>query len=228
MEKIMAFFNNFLAGEFGYSALKDAVVKFDSTVAGNPDMVGFVDFIRSFASIIPFIMMASMLLIALFGKKLLPVVKFISSFAVGFGLGVYYISPIVADIVSSIPAWVSGLIVGILAALIYRLVYVLFFAAFALYGTYTLCFWALGDLLGGLGDLKGYIFLAVAAVVMIVAFILRKYVEMLGTAALGGQVLSKLLAEFLAIEFLIEYSWILMIVIALLGFFVQVKTRKRY
>ena len=223
----MAFFNNFLAGKFGYDALKDAVVKFDNTVATNPDMSTIVDLVRSFASIIPFIMMASMLLIALFGKKLLPVIKFVSSFAAGFGLGVYFISPIVADIVA-IPAWVSGLVVGVLAALIYRLLYVLFFAAFAIYGTFTLCYWALADLLAGFGDLKGYIFLGAAVVVMLIAFILRKYVEMLGTAALGGHVLSVLLADFLAIEMLTEYSWILMIVITLIGFYVQVKTRKRY
>lgn len=235
MDKILEFFNKFKAGEFGYSALKDAITKFDRTVAEHPDMSFIMDLLNSFASIIPYIMIASMLLIAFFGKKLLPFVKFISFFAVGFGLGVNFIHPLIVDVIS-LPAWLSGLLIGILAAIIYRLLYVLFFATFTFYGVFTICYSLLGTALDSFGDLKGFIFMAIAAVVMILAFVFRKYVEMLGTAALGGLVIAKLVAnniwDYTALEFLNGEAWIALlvvtVVIALPGFIVQVKTRRRY
>ena len=176
MEKIIDFFNKFKAGEFGYGALKNSVVKFDSAVAKHPDMANFMNLFNSLASILPYIMIAVMFLFIFWGKKLLTVVKFVSSFAVGFGLGVYFVS----DIVNFLPAWVSGVVIGILAAIIYRFLYVIFFAVAGFYTVFTLCNALLGNLLASLGEVKSLAFLGIAAVGMLLMFIFRKYVEMFG------------------------------------------------
>ena len=233
MDKIINFFNDFKAGKFGYGALKDAVVDFNGAVASEVPVV--TDFVASFAAYIPYIMMASMLLMAFFGKKLLPLIKFVSFFVGGFGLGVRFIHPLLADIIT-MEAWISGLVVGILAALIYRLLYVIFFAGAVFFGVYTACYAGLGETLAGFEDNKAFIFMAVAGVAVILAFILRRFVETLGTSVLGGYVLAGLIAEHLydytSLEFLAGNEWIgtlvVTAVIALLGFVVQVKTRKRY
>ena len=124
VEKIIDFFNKFKAGDFGYGVLKNSVSKFDNAVSQNPDMSNFMGLFNSLASLLPYIMIAVMFLFIFWGKKLLPAVKFISCFAVGFGLGVYFVS----DIVSFLPAWVSGVVIGVLAAIIYRFLYIIFFA----------------------------------------------------------------------------------------------------
>ena len=229
----MNFFNDFKAGKFGYGALNDAVVDFNGAVASEVTVV--TDLVSSFAAYIPYIMMASMLLMAFFGKKLLPLIKFVSFFAVGFGLGVRFIHPLLADIIT-LEAWISGLVVGILAAIIYRFLYVVFFAGAVFFGAYAGCYAGLSETLAGFEDNKAFIFMAVAAVAVILAFILRKFVETLGTSVLGGYVLAGLIAEHLydynTLEFLVGKEWIgtlvVTAVIALLGFIVQVKTRKRY
>ena len=123
--------------------------------------------------------MASMLLMAFFGKKLLPLIKFVSFFAVGFGLGVRFIHPLLADIIT-LEAWISGLVGGILAAIIYRFLYVVFFAGAVFFGAYAGCYAGLSETLAGFEDNKAFIFMAVAAVAVILAFILRKFVETLG------------------------------------------------
>jgi len=225
-------FNTFTSGGYDYNWLGEKISNFDKAVSEHPDMSSIMDILSGLTSIIPIIMMAAMLVIALFGKKLLPIIKVVSCFAVGFGLGVAVINEKLVDIIT-LPAWISGLIFGVLAVLLYRLIYVLFFAAFSFYGTFLLAHFALGNILASLGDVKGFIFLGIGAIVMIFAFIKRKYVEMLGTAALGGWVLAKLLVAedggFLnGISFLVEYYWIIAIVVALIGFTVQVKTRRRY
>jgi hypothetical protein len=235
LDKFLNFFNDLKAGKFGYGALKDAVVDFNDTVASHADMGMIMDMIKSFATFIPYIMMAAMLLMAFFGKKLLPVTKFVSFFAIGFGLGVYFIQPLVEDIVS-IPAWISGLVVGILAAIICRFLYVIFFAVAVFYGVYTACYAGLGETLANFAFDKALIFMAVAAVAVILAFILRRFVEMLYTSALGGYVLAGLIAanlyDYTTLSFLSGIEWVgtlvVTVVIALLGFVVQVKTRKRY
>ena len=236
VEKIIDFFNKFKAGEFGYGALKNSVSKFDNAVSQNPDMSNFMGLFNSLASILPYIMIAVMFLFIFWGKKLLPAVKFISCFAVGFGLGVYFVS----DIVSFLPAWVSGVVIGILAAIIYRFLYIIFFAVAGFYTVFTLCNALLGNLLASLGEVKSLAFMGIAAVGMLLMFVFRKYVEMFGTAFLGSIVfLAQINANVMAFDLLdmklalgsslsIGVIGLVALVPAIVGFIVQVKTRRRY
>lgn len=235
MDKVMNFFNKFIAGEFGYGKLTEAVKNMNAEVVANEELSVVTSLFASFASIMPYIYMALMLVIAFWGKKLLPLIKFVSAFAVGFALGVCCVHEVVVKVVP-IPAIVSGLVMAILAIIIYRLLYVIFFGALSFYGTFTLCYALLGTALASLAGLESYVFLAVAAIVMIVSFVLRKYVEMLGTSVVGGLVIAKLVAksvfDYTTISIFADKAWLayllVTVVIALPAFVVQVKTRRRY
>lgn len=236
MDKIVAFFKDFKAGKFDFNYLFDEIRGFRSDVIGDADMGFFRSFIGSLDTVLPFIMMAVMLIFAFFGKKILPLCKFIFFFAFGFALGVVCISPLIDKIVD-IPSWISGLILAILAAILYRFLYVVLYALVAFYSVFTVCDMGFGEMLSSLGeDISFYIYVAVAVVAVILAFVLRKYVEMLGTAALAGFAISKLFVSnvynFENIGFIADNSWIpilvISVVIALPGFIVQFKTRKRY
>ena len=77
--------------------------------------------------------------------------------------------------------------------------------------------------------------LAIALVVVVILFLFRKFIEMLGTAALGGFIIAesiRMLWDYTTLDFLKGIEWVgalaITVVIALIGFIVQVKTRERY
>ena len=229
-------FSKFTSGEYNLDFVKEKIEVFRTIVTKDSGMEFFYNLVNSFSAILPYIMIAVMLAVAFFGKKSLPLTKFIFFFALGFSFGIYLNAKVVADIFSgafTIPSWVIGLVMGILAAILYRLLYSIFFAVVTFYMAFTLCAIGFADSLGSLG----VIFMAVAAVAMILCFILRKYVEMLGTAVLGGWAIAHILGKcvldgFSSFTFLGGKTWIatlvITLVIAIPAFFVQFKTRKRY
>ena len=83
--------------------------------------------------------------------------------------------------------------------------------------------------LEGLTKENWMISLIVAAVVVVMVFILKKYVEMLGTALLGSFL--AVLAVKSGIWDFYNFDWLYYTalgVVAFLGLLVQFKTRKRY
>ena len=178
MEGISDFFSKFIAGDFGFDALKEAVIRFDKTVSAHPDMMVFSDFFNSVASVMPYVTMGVMLLFLFFGKKLLPQIKFVCSFFVGFGLGVYFLAPAVSGIISGLPAWVSGLVVALLLLAINRFFYLLFFVAAVFFTVFNLAY--------SLLSMGASALISIAAVGVIIALVFKRYFEMLGTALLGA------------------------------------------
>ena len=224
-------FSRFAAGEYDYKTLSDYVRNFNNEVASDSG----ISMITGITGVLPmhFVMIAAMIVIAFWGKKLLPLINFITIFTLGFGFGIYFVHERLSAVLP-LPSIVSGLLIGILAAIIYRLLYIFLFTGAVFYGTYTLCYAALGTMLAALGDLKGFVFMGVAAVVVIFALIFRKYAEMLGTAVLGGAVVARLVSvNIFDLSALIPAApWlmtaIVIFVIAIPGFIVQYNTRRRY
>ena len=229
----MGFFNRFIAGEFGYTELSQYIRDFNSVVESDST----VSVITGITNSLPmhYIMIVAMLVIAFWGKKLLPLINFLTVFTIGCGVGIYYIHEPLSAVIP-LPSIVSGLLIGILAAIIYRLVYIILFIGITFYGTFTIGYAVLGTALSGLGDLRGYIFMGIAAVVVIVALIFRRYAEMLGTAVLGGAVIARLVSkhiyDFTALSLFGGKTWLAILlvtaIIAIPGFIVQFKTRRRY
>ncbi len=229
MEGLTDFFSKVIAGNFGFDNLKESIIRFNEAVSTHPDMTFLSNFFNSVAGVMPYVTIAIMFLFLFFGKKLLPQIKFVCSFFVGFGLGVYLLAPTVDGIISGVPAWVSGLVIALLLLAINRLFYFLFF----IFAT----FFTVSVLLNSFLNFGTSTLIFVAVVGVIIALIFKKYVEMLGTAFLGAFIMlkeinSSLLAFNTEINldsaFSIELVSVIAIIIGVIGFIVQIKTRKRY
>lgn len=217
-------------------------LKAEETISG---LLGKAD--SAIASVLPAaaiagIVLAFSLLLAFFGKKTLGLQKFIGCLIIGAACGVYYVAPWV-NTMFTLDAWIVGLIVGVVAALLCKLVYVIGYAVIPGYATYLVLVggYYLPEAVTSVTKGNWIIGLVGAAVVIVVLFLLRKWVEMLGTAVAGGfaayACIDALLAatigggfaQIAAIADYVLYVKIAIIaVIALLGFIVQAKTRRRY
>lgn len=193
-----------------------------------------LDFIKGLlplAWILPAILIALSLVQVFAGKKLLGLQKFLACFVVGYALGAVLLTPVIAEFVQ-IADWIVGLVVGVVAALLCKPIYFLSYVAVAGYGVYALC---MSDVLpeAVASFTNNWIVALVAAVVaVVVALLLRKWIEMLGTAALGAwtlflsvQALLASLSIWFAAEYVIWWELGTLAVGAILGFIVQVKTR---
>ncbi len=194
----------------------------------------FVKDLLPLAWILPAILAVLSLVQVFAGKKLLGLQKVIAFFVVGFACGAVFVTPLLASVVV-LDAWIVGLIVGIVAALISKLAYFLAYVVAAGFGTYVLC---MSDVLPAeiTAFTKDTVVAIVAAVVVLVlALLLRKWIEMLGTACLGGWTLYLSFVAIMAafgLEIANEYAmWCelgFVAVAGLIGFIVQAKTRRRY
>ena len=232
----MEFFEKVSTASFGFAEIGAMVNDFIASLFSNGHFAplwatlwGYLEVITPY---IPFILIALYAIVAFFGKKLFSILRFLAFFAVGFALGVYFLSDMILAILP-IPTWVIGLVVGIVAAVLSKLLYVLALAVAAGYSVYLLCYAPIIPFLEGLTWGNWMFSLGAAAVVVLIVFLLRKYVEMLGTAALGGYgiaVVVRGLYDFPAL--LPGYEWAVMLgataLIALLGFIVQFRMRERY
>ncbi|MBO5907776.1 MAG: hypothetical protein J6Q85_06475 [Clostridia bacterium] len=183
---------------------------------------------------IPAVLVLLSLIQVFAGKKLLGLQKFLASFVAGFALGAALVTPLISGLGVQIEDWIVGLVVGIIAALLCKLVYFLAYVIAAGAATYTLC--VSGILPEVISNYSKDMIVAIVAtvVVIVLALVLRKFIEMLGTAALGGWTLvlsiEALIAAFMP-EFACFEQWLFFVIMgvaALVGFIVQVATRKRY
>ena len=175
-----------------------------------------------------YVLLAFSVLMAFFGKKLLGPQKFIAFLAVGFGAGEVYVAPLLVDILPSLPAWVSGLVVGVIAALLCKFLY---WVAVAVAAGYSVFFVLYTDKFFTLPEPKQIIAAVAALVVIVLVFIFLRFFERLGTAFLGGYLSAVLLMKAVDLSFIpldiAVTKWIVVGVIALLGFLVQIATRSR-
>ena len=192
--------------------------------------------LASVLAYLPIIFIALCLIETFFGKKLLGLQKFLLMFGLGFVGGVLIVAPIVNGFFV-LPTYITGAVVGLICAILCKLLYWLGYVGVFGYSVYMVCF------TGAIPELQVVTVytqgiqlysLVAAAVVVIIALLLRKYIEMAGTAALGAYGIATLVIEnfydFTALvpgaEDIVKLAVIA--VIAFIGFVVQVKTRKKY
>ena len=175
------------------------------------------------------------LVLALFGKRLYGVIKFLGGFAIGFVVGTALLAPMVSFIPEKF-AWIVGLVVGLVVALLIKFLYYVIVIVGVGYGAYF-CAFSATYLTKVFNFTKGNLLysLIVAGVAILLVLLLLKWFEMLGTAALGGYFFALSLAyvyNICNISFLSNMGqiphFIVMGIIALIGFIIQIKTRKRY
>jgi len=181
----------------------------------------------------PFLVLA--LIECFAGKRLLGFQKFVACFILGFEYGVLYVSPMLDDVVA-IDHWIAGLVIGLVAALLSKLIYFLAYVGIVGYAVYFIAY--TGTYLPA--EVAAFVqgnqlySLIVALVAVVIVLLLRKWIEMLGTSALGAWGVFKcaeMLVDFSTVDFIAQnYDTVMyatVAVLGLIGLIVQIKTRKR-
>ena len=152
-----------------------------------PFTTAFNEFVASLGVVFPIAIIALSLIVGLFGRRLSDPIRFLLMFAVGFVASVYWLAPLVTTVVPNIPAYAVGLAVGIFAAVMSRLIYNLVYVGCIGFDTYNICLNGI-FLVEITAMTKGNFSasLAVAIGITILALLVRKYLEMIITAAAGG------------------------------------------
>lgn len=231
-ESIQDFFASVANGEFGSAAIGE----FWSTFAASSIYVEIESLVTSLLPAIAIVgVLLALSLVQLFvGKKLIGFQKFLAFFAIGFACGVMFLAPVV-DTIMVLPPWISGLVVGLVAALLCKPLYFLSYIFTAGYSVFAICF--VGEFLPEVTAFtQGNLIYSLVAggVALILALILRKWVETLLSAFLGAwctfQCVDALVGglENMLADSTELVMWIAVGVLTLIGFIVQVKTRRRY
>ena len=145
------------------------------------------EYIASLGLLFPFIIVCLGLIVGLFGRRLSDAIRFLLLFAIGFVASVHWVAPIIQGFVPAIPAYAIGLALGIFAAVMSRFIYNVVYIGAIGFDTYNICFNALF-----LAELTAFtkgnlpVSVGAAVVAVVIALLLRKYLEMIITAAAGG------------------------------------------
>ena len=155
-----------------------------------PYVASFKDLYESLGIVIPIAIMALCLIVGFFGRRLSNVVRVVLLFAVGFIASVYWLVPMIAPMIPEdvqIPGYAIGLTAGFLAAIMSRFIYNAAYVGVIGFDVYNVCFNAL-ILEEVTSATKGNLALSlgIAFAAVMIALALRKYAEMLVTAAAGG------------------------------------------
>lgn len=173
------------------------------------------------------------LIFALRGRKLMPHAKFIGFFFVGFIFGAAYVEPLLfgASTAVILPPIVGG-VIGFVAALLSKPLYlVLYIVSFA-YSSYMIFMGGqlLPESIVGFTRDNMIIALFAVCITVVLVFLLRKPIEIIGTAVLGGYLFSlcidKILYAAFGIERIAAVSIILMVIVAVFGAYRQFKDKK--
>lgn len=240
MTAIGEFFNGVKEARFTFTVIWDAISSLCRSIAENPDIKVIRDVLSNFldAVWIPLIIIAIVgcLAISCFGKKIIGILKFVACFFIGFCLGAHFLPALFPPEVR-IPAWLVGIVVALIAAVLYRFIYIIAYVIFSGYSMYLLAFYVFFiQPSASYSPTRALVSLIAAAVAVVIAFIFRKYIEMLGTSLLGSWFAVLLFAGqiydftawpvFSGIEALAIF--IPTAIFTALGFIVQIKTRSRY
>ena len=234
------FIDYLIGARFSFTYVWELLVSVYTSIASNSDVLsiwdGIMNFLNPVSTAIPYIIMAFGLIVALFGKKMGGVLKFLGFFVIGFFIGVHFLAPVIPAEVP-IPIWVTGIVVAIVVAVLSKFVFVITASVTVLYSVYRLCYHGFFlDHQWEFSSGKAITALVVAVIILILTIVLFRFVEMLLFSALGGFMITSGFAlgiiDLGAIPKLGDNSWILEVsvigVVTLLGFIFQFKTRRRY
>ena len=234
------FFNCIKEAEFGFKAIWDFIASIYYAITANPDISviwnGMMSAIQPVRSIVMTSLVIFSVFIALFGKKMIGFLKFLFFFVVGFALGTHFIAALIPPEVV-IPAWTVGLVIGVVAGVLYKFLYLVLYSVTVGYGAYIIIY--NGFFLSqepSYSASKAVVCLVGAVIILVLLLVLKKFVEMIGTAALGGWLATAIFAgqiyDFTAWGLFGGARFVAILVptliIALLGAWVQIKTRRRY
>ena len=167
-----------------FTSIFDSVMQ-EASIA--PYVANISAFIEGMGIAFPIVLIVLSLIVGLFGRRLSDLVRVVLLFAIGFVASVYWLAPMVATVVPGIPGFAIGIAVGLFAAVMSRLIYNLVYVGCIGFDVYNICFRGLFLVeLTSLTQGNLTTSVTVAFVATLVALGLRKYLEMIITAAAGG------------------------------------------
>ena len=145
------------------------------------------EYVASLGSLIYIGLIAVCLFVGLFGRRFSGLVRVSLLFAIGFVASVYWLCPMVAKVAPQIPGYAIGLAAGLFMAVISRLIYNGVYIGAIGFDVYNICFNAMMfESVTALTKGNLPVSIGVASVAVLFALVIRKYLEMLITAAAGG------------------------------------------
>ena len=152
-----------------------------------PVYSAYMGFQESLGAALPIILMLLCLFVGMFGRRNSGLIRVLLLFSVGFVASVYWVAPVIQNIIPAIPALAIGIAVGIFLAVMSRMIYDFVYIGCIGFDTYNICFNAM-FVVEITSLVKGNlpVCIGIAVAVTFIALILRKYLEMLLTAGLGG------------------------------------------
>lgn len=220
-------FGGFLSGIFGlemsFSDIGAAIAAFYADFLQLPGATAISELLSGEAAMLPAIFLIASLFLALFGKRMLSLFRFLLFLAVGYVIGISLLAPPINEVLPLISAKVVGIaaavVLSVTSKFLYPICYLFAFgaAAYVLVGN-TL---ALGAAAASVGAVVG----------VLLALIFKKYVEMIYTAFLGAYLAAESLLMMWDFTSGREKPWVPVLVITLtvgaLSAVVQFRTRKR-
>jgi hypothetical protein len=198
-------------------------------------MSGMMWHLRYIEAALPVVFLLLSCVVALAGKRMFGLLRFLAFFAVGGLIGVYTLSPLILGVMPTLPTWVIGIVAGVVAGVLSKILYFIVLVTVSGYSTYIICYRGMIPGVSAFTKENWIIGLVVAIVAIILVIVLLKYIEMLGTAMLGGFGIATVVRswyDYTALEMFVGREWLAVLtftlVIAILGLLVQFKTRKRY
>ena len=234
------FFSALMEARLDFAPLWQLITDLYNAIALNPDMQAVWQTVMRVLSpiyaVLPYILILLALTVSFFGKKIIAVLKFLFFFVLGFSLGLHFITPWIGLTVD-VPGWVCGLVIAIVAATLYRTLYMVAYVAaggYCLYMVFYNGFYAIPR-----PEFNGYraiISLVFVVLAVLLTLLVRKYIEMLGTAILGGYFVALILRAFIfdyrTLSFIAATpklgTLVITLIIAIPAFIVQFRTRRKY
>ncbi len=246
------FISKVISGEYGTSEIVAKLKEIFTVFRESDWMVAAFSFLEGIWASLPYvILLAASVLMIFFGKKLIGLEKFLLCLMLGYIGGSQFLAPVFPESFS-IPAWVVGVVIGVIAAVLCKYLYWLFVAAAAGGAGYLVAI-TYAPKIGGLesflasGEYNLQIVGGIlAAVFIVIVFLLLKYIEMIYTSALGAVlsvvVIVRHLYDFTAVEFFANWGTVSIPgvadvavsalvaagILCLLGIITQFATRRRY
>ena len=233
MREASVLFDALKNGTYGFQQIFAYLVELWNTIFASEHISVMMEWYKTtvapFAQYVPYVLVGIYALVLLFGQRLLGVIRFVGFLLVGFVLGTYYLATPVASFFPQLPPWAVGLIVGVVCAFLGKILYHVFYTVIAGYGMYLVCITGMV-----LPEIKGnyVVALIVAAIAIVLAYVLRGFIERFGTAFAGAYgVLFLVRGWYDFTTFVPGYeTWVLLgasAVVAILGYLVQNSIKKK-
>lgn len=241
IEKIKALLINIKNAAYSLEDIWDVFADRVNVAFHSSDMIGIweslLGILKPFFTFLPFVFLALAAVELLFGKKLLGIQKFLFFAFAGFVGGVVFVAPLLSGVLP-LPSYISGAVIAILAAVISRYLYLFSLAGLVAYGTYYVCYAGKISFIASMTQGNLLIGVAAGVVAMIIVFIFRKFFERVGTSFLGAFLITYIIKKAgtggLGFDYVAKFGWgnilniVILVVLTLVGFIVQHKTRARY